>query len=42
MFSAELSLAKKLKQGKITMEEYKRRMKDIDPEDLRDVEFSKK
>ncbi|EAS01115.2 DEAD-box ATP-dependent RNA helicase (macronuclear) [Tetrahymena thermophila SB210] len=41
-FSLELNLAKKLKQGKITLQEYKKRMKEIDPEDLHDVEFTKK
>jgi hypothetical protein len=33
---------KKLKKGTITLDEYRQRMRDIDPEDLQDVKFSKK
>lgn len=41
-YSKELTLAKKLKSGKITIEGYKKQIKDLDPEDLLDQQFDKK
>ena len=41
-YNEELRLVKKLRKGQITVEEFQKRMADIDPEDLKDFNYSKK
>lgn len=38
-YFSEERLVKKLKKGRITLQQFKEQMKDLDPEDLQDAEY---